>query len=592
MDLAGEPETAADWDQRGYDLWAMDRHDEALGAFRQALALEPRRIAVWDHLFGALQEQGRYRLNHQVAEGAAGLMPQEPVFVFSLGNAKSHLGDFDGALACYQRAHELDPELDGKGKPVTLWRAISLARVGRHGEALALLAESQPAYSTWQEFQRALHQADTLLWLDRWDEGRDALDRLLAEFRPPAWTSRDLGVIGSLVLRTQNPQVWRRFIALWLDFFARHGRLTELGDALVRSLRYCAVDWVTDQTAQAWYAAWRDLAGDRAELALPLRLLAAGVAYRADRDPRALLDLPREERGLLEPWLINLYQDQPDQTDRDLDDLLQRVAARLDQDARQAQARAYWEAPAPPPDRIDLDAVLADYGAPPAPGPAWLLSGPWETLDRTAAAVLLRRLANQGADGARALARPGLRVLAVLRCHPGFSDQDLYQVQILDGPRPGALDLLAGTTDVRLLDGLAQTLLELVESGTIRLDTPAAQSDYTRFCFSVGRAEEGRFQVIDGLDDLPLAAAPPPEAQAAHPWGLERVDRDGRPVYAGTVLFGTNLFRVTLALHPWSGRVELLADAPIAEDLPIRREGFDGPIRYLAEAASTPAAVP
>jgi len=563
-----------------------------LGAYREALALEPRRIAVWSHLLGALQDQGRYRLNHRLAERTADLMPQESTLHAYLGHAKAWLGDYERALACNQRAQELDPELDGKGEPVTLWRAIGLARVGRYGEALALLAQPQPAYSTARKFQRARYQADTLLWLDRWDEGAAALDRLLAESRPPAWTSRDLGVIGSLVLRTQNPQVWRRFIALWLDCFARHGRLTELGEALVHSLRYCAVAWVTDQTAQAWYAAWRDLAGDRAELALPLRLLAAGVAYRVDRDPRALLDLPREERGLLEPWLINLYQDQPDQTDRDLDDLLQRVAARLDQEARQAQARAYWKAPAPPPDQIDLDAVLADYGAPPAPGSARLLPGPWETLDRTDAAALLRLLADRCADGARALARPGLRVLAVLRCHPGFSDQDLYQVQVLDGPRPGALDLLAGAAEARLLDGLAQTLLELVESGTIRLDNPAAQSDYTRFYCSVRRAGEGRFQVIDGLDALLLAAGVPPEAQAVHPWELERLDQDGRPVYAGTLLYGTDLFRATLALHPRSGRVELLADEPAAEVLPIRREGFDGPIRYLAAGGSTPAAVP
>jgi hypothetical protein len=36
----------------------------------------------------------------------------------------------------------------------------------------------------------------------------------------------------------------------------------------------------------------------------------------------------------------------------------------------------------------------------------------------------------------------------------------------------------------------------------------------------------------------------------------------------------------------------MLADDPIAEVLPIRREGFDGPIRYLAEAGSTSAEVP
>ena len=88
IDLAGEPETAADWDQRGNDLGFMDQHDEALIAFRQALALEPRRIAVWNHLFGLLQEQGRYRLFHRAAERAADLMPQEPKLHSYLGTGR------------------------------------------------------------------------------------------------------------------------------------------------------------------------------------------------------------------------------------------------------------------------------------------------------------------------------------------------------------------------------------------------------------------------------------------------------------------------------------------------------------------------
>jgi hypothetical protein len=224
-------------------------------------------------------------------------------------------------MVCFEHALAADPELDQKGEPATLWQARVLGYMGRYSEVPRLLELPRPGYSESLEFQRTLIQADALMWLDRWDEGISALDRLLAQSRPPRWTGADLKVVSGLILRSHNPQIWRRFILAWLDLFQRHGVLAELGEALVRGIHRLAIDWITDQTAAAWLAAWRDLAGEVAELAAPLRLLAAGVAYKAHRDPRALLDLAREERGLLEPWLVNLFEETPDQLDHDLEGL-------------------------------------------------------------------------------------------------------------------------------------------------------------------------------------------------------------------------------------------------------------------------------
>jgi len=329
MDLAGEPKTAADWNQRGDNLWLTNRPDEALQAYRKTLEIDPRRMEAWDDLLGLLREQGRYRLIHRLAGRAVSLMPEQARLQSHLGTASRDLGDFDAALACYERALAADPELDQKGVPAALWQAQVLGDMGRYGEVLRRLEQPQPGYSKNLEFQRALIQADALMGLDRWAEGTGALDRLLAQTRPPVWTGAHLGVVAGLILRGHNPQVWRRFIPVWLDLFQRHGMLVELGETLVRSIRRFAIDWITDQTAAAWLATWRDLADEIAELALPLRLLAAGVAYKTHRDPRALLGLAREERGLLEPWLVNLFKETPDEIDRDMEDLLQIVERQL-----------------------------------------------------------------------------------------------------------------------------------------------------------------------------------------------------------------------------------------------------------------------
>ena len=329
IDLAGEPKTAADWNQRGNDFWLTNRPDEALQAYRKALEIEPHRIEAWDDFLGLLKGQGRYRLFHRLAERAASLMPEQARLQSYLGTASRDLGDFNAALACYERALAADPELDQKGEPATLLQAQVLGDMGQYGEVLRRLEQPQPGYSKNLEFRCVLTQADALMWLDRWDEGISALDRLLAQTRPPVWTGADLGVVSRLILRSHNPQIWRRFIPVWLDLFRRHGMLVELGEALVRSIRRFAIDWITDQTTAAWLATWRDLAGEIAELALPLRLLAAGVAYKAHHDPRALLDLAREERGLLEPWLVNLFKETPDNIDRELEGLLQTIERQL-----------------------------------------------------------------------------------------------------------------------------------------------------------------------------------------------------------------------------------------------------------------------
>ncbi len=334
MELAGEPETAADWHRRANDLQVLDRHDESTRSCAKALALEPRRIEAWNHLLAVSQEQGRLRTNKRIVDRLAELMPESAPLRVYRGIASRGLGDLETAIDDHKRAAEIDPALDSAGEPATYFRALDLALSGRHAEALTLLEKPQPGYNAEYTVWHALQHADTLLWLDRWDEGRTALHRLLAETRPPVWSGKNLVPVRWLPARTQSPQVWRRYITLWLDLFAQHELLTELGEALVRSLRTLAIAWIPDQTARAWLDTWRELAGDTPQLQLPLRLLAAGVDYKAKQRPEALLALPREERGLLEPWLSNLFRTEPDELDRELDALLVAVERKLAEEAR------------------------------------------------------------------------------------------------------------------------------------------------------------------------------------------------------------------------------------------------------------------
>jgi tetratricopeptide (TPR) repeat protein len=408
MALAGEPASAADWHQRGHDLRALGRHAEAVRAYCEALALEPAHVDAQKHLLGALQHQGRRQSLKRMADGLVRLMPNTARLHVFQGYACRDLGDFETALRGDERAAEFDPDLVLDKDTLASVRAFGLALLGQNAEALRLLEAPQPDPSPIRTFRHALQHADVLLWLDQWAAGRAKLDQLLADTRPPVRSDEDLFTIRWLPARSQSPQVWRRHIALWLELCTKHGLLNELGETLVRSLRTLAIDWIPQQTARAWLDTWRELAGDLPQMQLPLRLLAAGVEYQARPRPEVLLNLPREERGLLEPWLGNLFRTEPDELDRELDALLIKMEHKLAEEAEVDRRKAFWTTAPPSPEAIDLDRVLGGYGAAPAPHPAHLMPDGWHALDRDTARALLTRMIRALPDAARTFSRPHL----------------------------------------------------------------------------------------------------------------------------------------------------------------------------------------
>jgi len=144
--------------------------------------------------------------------------------------------------------------------------------------------------------------------LERWEEGKKELNYCLSNCNKIAWSSGVLITIAVLIKQTQNPQIWQRFILVWLELFSKHGYLTRLGEGLVIRIRRFAIPIITNEVANAWFTTWQEFAGKYEEMQLPLRLLKAGVEYKETRDYKVLLKLAREERQLLEPWLINMFR--------------------------------------------------------------------------------------------------------------------------------------------------------------------------------------------------------------------------------------------------------------------------------------------
>ncbi len=79
-----------------------------------------------------------------------------------------------------------------------------------------------------------------------------------------------------------------------------------LGQVVVRAIPGLFAPSVSDATAQAWLTPWQDLSAGQPALTVPVRLLAAAVEWRPQRDPRALLRLPETERRVLEQVLARI----------------------------------------------------------------------------------------------------------------------------------------------------------------------------------------------------------------------------------------------------------------------------------------------
>jgi hypothetical protein len=126
----------------------------------------------------------------------------------------------------------------------------------------------------------------------------------------------------------------RRYIGIFLEIFKKKSMLAKLGKGLVASLFFRFFSHVHEREAEAWINLWEEAAGDLEEMALPLRLLKAGVKFHLERDRKTLLFLPAEERSLIESKLFNIYSEQSGLVDEKLNALLSSAERFFQHDCR------------------------------------------------------------------------------------------------------------------------------------------------------------------------------------------------------------------------------------------------------------------
>jgi tetratricopeptide (TPR) repeat protein len=298
-DLVATRGNARDYIKLGYCFSNLGHWADAMGSYRTATIRDTDDPQAWRAWGWETSKIGRWDGALTAFENAVKLDPREALNWGNHGLALTELGRHDEALASFDEAVRLEPD-----NPLHLSnRAMGLLHLDRTEEALATLDRAMELGD--RSPQVLFNRAEALLALNHWDEGSAVLDEALCCFahsdEPEVGDTE--AIVCNLLKRTPDLASWRVRITTLMDLYDRHHVLAALGQGLVQSIRPLMSPLVSDAAARMWLDLWRQAAGDRAEMRLPLRLLDVAVRYRQAHDPRVLLDLPVEERSLLQPLL-------------------------------------------------------------------------------------------------------------------------------------------------------------------------------------------------------------------------------------------------------------------------------------------------
>lgn len=321
--------SAEDWFSYGYCLLQLKRNEEAVEKLRKAIELNPDLAGGYSLLGLAFRqlkrlEESLYNLDKAIELGQTGSIWALRGMVLAFlgrfeealnsaekaveanqadvlgwewkGGALLGLKRFDEAHASFDKTIELNP------RSSTAWAGKGLVLLIRGDYADALAAFDKAVEISPQRFDAMYGRASSLVLLDRWDEGLIALDHALSLFPDKGEAHRET-IVSKLITGGPNRRDWQAHARALRDIYAKQDVLPALAQGVVLNIHNMMPPMVSDEAARTWRDVWRGVAEGREELALPVRLLDAAVRYRETKDQRVLLELPAEERAVLEEAL-------------------------------------------------------------------------------------------------------------------------------------------------------------------------------------------------------------------------------------------------------------------------------------------------
>ncbi|MEG4228584.1 tetratricopeptide repeat protein [Microcoleus sp. N9_B2] len=286
------------WFLRGLLLDTLKRYEEALVSYDRAIELDANNQWAWGCRGYVLNNLKRYEEALVSYERAIELDPNDKSDWVQRGHVLDDLKRYEEALVSYDRAIELDSNYEWA------WfsRGWTLDNLGRYEEALISCDKVIELGS--QHSSVFFNRAIAILGLNRWDEGIAALDDAFQRLEPGDEAEADDAklIINNLFASTHNLAISQTRIASLIAVYEKHKIISFLGQGIVRNIPALMSEMVSDKAARTWLELWEELTSNYEQFQIPMRLLNAAVRYKETKgDRRVLLELPIEERNLLEP---------------------------------------------------------------------------------------------------------------------------------------------------------------------------------------------------------------------------------------------------------------------------------------------------
>jgi tetratricopeptide (TPR) repeat protein len=298
-----KPDKYQAWNNRGYSLNRLGRYEEALVSYDRAIEIKSDENLVWNNRGCLLAIMDRHEEAIANFDLAIKLKSDDRKSWYNKGIALHKTQRYEEAISSYDQSIELNPDDD------EAWhnRANSLSFLGKYQESIA---SYEKAISIKPEKYESWHSKGFLLFamnncsaaLVAWDRAFEIIRQ--SKNTPYEITSLIQGFIILLIPKFTQPAVKTMLIEL-VQTYIQTSVLTELGTALVRTLKQILTPDISDYTAQQWLALWQELLGDRPEMQLPFRLMTTAILFKQhpERKERLWLGLASEERSILDEAL-------------------------------------------------------------------------------------------------------------------------------------------------------------------------------------------------------------------------------------------------------------------------------------------------
>lgn len=169
-----DPENDWSWSGRGLTLSALNQHEEALRSFEKAIELKQDDAWYWYNHADELLSLNKIQEALKSLEKALEINPRHAESWANQGQALRRLRDYEGAILAYDRSVSINPRY------AWAWngRGLTFKEMGRKEEALASYeraAREEPA-NVWY----TINQADILLELQRRQEALNVIETAIS----------------------------------------------------------------------------------------------------------------------------------------------------------------------------------------------------------------------------------------------------------------------------------------------------------------------------------------------------------------------------------------------------------------------------